>query len=87
MSGKTKRHELTIELVPLFDKWRKANAHLFATDAALRWHLRYHRRAYIDDKALIKVGRTLMCDPPKFEATLRRIGQSTAIAASERATA
>lgn len=67
-------------LVNLRD-WRAANAHLFATDDALRWHLRHHRDAYIRAGALIAVAGRYTVDAPLFEATLREIGQRIAAGA------
>lgn len=64
-------------LVLLWD-WRAANAHLFASDTGLRWHLRKHRDAYVEAGALLEIGGRLFADPPKFEVVLREVGQRVA---------
>ena len=55
-------------------QWRERNAHLFPSDTSLRWHLRQHRETYIAAGALFEVGGRYVCDPAKFEQTLRTVG-------------
>ena len=69
-------------MVPIWD-WRASNPHIFPTDMSLRWHLRRHRVAYIAAGALLKLAGRFVIDPPKFEETMRRVGQQVAERGSE----
>jgi hypothetical protein len=73
-------------LVSAWD-WRAANPQLFPSDAALNWHLRRHRDAYVAAGALLKICDRWFCDPPRFEAILREIGQRTAAGTAADSTA
>ena len=61
---------------PLVLAWdyRWANAHLFATDAALRWFIRQNRAELLAAVALLRIGGRYFVDPPKFEQAMRAIG-------------
>jgi hypothetical protein len=70
------------QMVPIWD-WRASNPHIFPSDTSLRWHLRRHRAVYIAAGALFKLAGRFVVDPPKFEETMRLVGQQVAEGSTE----
>jgi hypothetical protein len=75
----------TISAVPIFSPggWRERNAHLFPSDASLRWTIAKNRAELIGAGALALIGNRLIAMLPLFDQMIVAIAQRDAGAMAE----
>lgn len=58
-----------------FADYQQANAHIFPTEASLRWFYRVNRDRLLGAGAVVEIARRLFVHAPKFEHELVEISQ------------
>jgi hypothetical protein len=58
----------------LWSDYARANAHVFPSEASLRWAIRRYRHVLLEHRALLEIGGRTFIDPVRFEVAIREIG-------------
>lgn len=68
----TLRGLLTVE------QYREARSHVFASPSAIEWHIRTHKREWIEAGALLVIAGRRFINPAAADGLVLRIGQAAA---------